>query len=148
MLARSYQATSGRYYKLKPLTEKYEEFWQEQQRIARERGDEDAKRACDLVLRRRKTLKATKFGQIPETISDFHFRPQYVLRRINGTRTRMLIIRNVHGAISPLVGIPWDELGSPVKLRDWLHKNITGASWDGGQSELTVLHEDFAHAFV
>ncbi len=148
LLARSYQATAGRYYKLKPLTDKLEEFWQEQQRIAREKGDEEAKRACELVLRGRKTLKATKYGQIPETISDFHLRPKYVLRRINGTRTRMLIIKNVHGAISPLVGIPWDEIGSPVKLRDWLHKNITGASWDGGQSELTALHEDLGHVFV
>ena len=148
LIARSYQATAGRYYKLKPLTEKYEEFWQHQQRLAREKGDDDAIRACVMVLRGRKTLKATKFGQIPETISDFYFQPQYVLKRINGTRTRMVIIRNVHGAVSPVVGLPWDELGSPVKLRDWLHKNITGASWDGGQSELTALHEDFAHAFV
>jgi hypothetical protein len=148
LLAKSYQATAGRYYKMKPLTEKMEEFWLELQKTARERGDEDAKRACDLVLRGRKTLKEMKRGHIPETVSDFYFKPHYVLQRINGTRTRMMTIHNVHGANSKIVGIPSDEFGSPVKLRDWLHDNITGAAWDGGQSELTALHEDMAHALA
>ena len=123
---------------MKPLTEKLEEFWQDLQKTARERGDEDAKRACDLVLRGRKSLKATKRGHIPETISDFHFKPHYVLHRINGTRTRVVTIHNVHGVNTPMVEMSWDDFGSPVKLRDWLHKSITGAAWDGGQSELTA----------
>jgi len=148
LLAKSYQATAGRYYKMKPLTEKNEEFWQDLQKTARERGDEDAKRACDLVLRGRKSLKVMKRGHIPETISDFYFRPHYVLHRINGTRTRVLTIHNVHGVNTPMVEMSWDDFGSPVKLRDWLNKSITGAAWDGGQSELTALHEDMAHSLA
>ena len=148
LLAKSYQATAGRYYKMKPLTEKAEEFWQELQKTARERGDEDAKRVCDLVLRGRKNLKAMRRGHIPETISDFYFKPHYVLHRTNGTRTRVVTIHNVHGVNTSMVQMSWDEFGSPVKLRDWLHNNITGASWDGGQSELTALHEDMAHALA
>jgi len=122
-----------------------EELWQGLQKTARERGDEDAKRACDMVLRGRKSLKAMKRGHIPETISDFYLRPHYVLHRSNGTRTRIVSIHNIHGDTSTMVEIPTEELGSPVKLRDCLHHKINGASWDGGQAELTALHEDLGH---
>ncbi|MEI8290976.1 MAG: hypothetical protein WCH99_16040 [Verrucomicrobiota bacterium] len=148
LLARLYQATDGRYYKMNPLTEKAEEFWQELQKTVRERGEEDAKRVCDLVLRGRKSLKAMKRGHIPETISDFYFKPQYVLHRSDGTHTRIVIIHNVHGVITPKLEMSWDDFGSPVKLRDWVHKSLTGSAWDGGQSELTALHEDLAHALA
>jgi hypothetical protein len=40
------------------------------------------------------------------------------------------------------------DIGSPMKLRDWAHNNSPGAAWDGGQSELTALHEDFDHALA
>ena len=145
MLAQSYQSTAGRYYKMKPLTEKMEDIWQGLQKTARERGDEDAKRACDMVLRGRKSLKAMKRGHIPETISDFYLRPHYVLHRSNGSRTRIVSIHNIHGDTSTMVEIPTEELGSPVKLRDCLHQKINGAAWDGGQAELTALHEDLGH---
>jgi hypothetical protein len=148
LLAKAYQCTAGRYYRMKPLTDKTEEFWQELQTTARNRGDEDAMRACSLVLRGRKNLKATKHGHLPETISDFHFKPHYVLQRVNGTRTRVVTIHNVHGVNTPLLQMSWDDFGSPVKLRDWLHKSMTGAAWDGGQSELTALHEDLAHSLA
>ena len=148
MLAKSYQATAGRYFKMKPLTEQSEEYWLDLQQNARQRGDEDAKRACNLVLRGRKSLKEMKRGHIPETISDFYIKPHYVLHRTDGSRTRMVTLHNIHGVNTPMVQMSWDEFGSPVKLRDWLHNNITGASWDGGQSELTALHEDMAHAMA
>jgi len=148
LLARAYQATAGRYYRMKPLSEKQEDFWLQLQEESRRRGDEEAKRACTLVLRGRKNLKATKRGHIPETISDFYMRPLFVLRRANGTRTRVVTIHTVHGVNTPPIEIPWEEFGSPVKIRDCFNRNITGASWDGGQSELTALHEDFAHALA
>jgi hypothetical protein len=129
---------------MKPFSDQVERFWLDLQQTARKRGDEDVKRACDLVLRGRKSMK--KFGHIPEPISDFYIRPHYVLHRANGTRTRMVTVHSVHGFTTPLVGMPWDEFGSPVKFRDWLHKNTAGAAWDGGQSELTAWHEDLAHA--
>jgi hypothetical protein len=148
VIAKAYQATAGRYYKMKPMTEKWEEFWQEQQKLARERFDDDAKRACDLVLRGRKNLKSTRRGHIPETISDFYFKAHYVLHRVDGTRTRVVTIHNVHGVNTPMVQMAWDDFGSCVKIRDWLHKSITGAAWGGGQDELTALHEDMAHALA
>lgn len=148
MLARSYQATYGRYYRMKPMSEKLEEDWRQLQEKARQNGDEEVRRACSMVLRGRKNLKATKRGHVPETISDFYLRAHYVLHRANGTRIRMVAIHNVHGVNTSLVGMPSEAFGSPVKLRDWLHENITGASWDGGQSELTALHEDMGHTMA
>jgi len=148
MLAKSYQATSGRYYRMKPLSEKLEEYWDQLRQTAEQRADQEARRLCDLVLRGRKNLKDTRRGHIPETISDFYFCWRYVLHRVNGTRCRVVTVHTVHGSETLLLIVPWDEVGSPVKVRDWLHRNTTGASWDGGQSELTALHEDMAHALA
>jgi len=148
MVAKSYLATAGRYYRMKPLTEKVEEFWLELQQTARNRGDEEAKRACDLVVRGRKSLKAMRRGHIPETISDFYFRTHFVLHRSNGTRTKIVSLHSVHGVNTNLLEMAGADIGSPMKLRDWAHNNSPGAAWDGGQSELTALHEDFDHALA
>ena len=148
VLAKAYQATAGRYYVMIALTEKLLEFWRDLKTQAQARGDDDAKRACDLVLRGRKSLKATRRGHMPEPVSDFYLIPHYVLHRANGTRTRMVTIRSIHGVNTTKVELAGEALGSPVKLRQWLHENSTGAAFFPGQSELTAIHEDLAHALA
>lgn len=142
-LASAWTQTQGRYYIMKPLTDKQDAEWVKLLETARNRRDEDAKRACELVLRGRKTLN--KLGHIPAPVSDFYFKPQYVLHRINGTRTRMVTSHNVHGVNTGLLSLPSKDFGSPVKFRDWLLDSSTGGAWWGGQNELTGLHEDLGH---
>ena len=144
LVAQAYQSTIGRYYTMKPLTEKQEEHWKKQLEIARTRNDDRAKRACELILRGKKSLG--KMGHIPNPVSDFYMKAHYVLHRINGTRSRMVTLHNVHGVNTGLTALPSEAFGSPVKLRDWLLDQITGAAWNGGQNELSGLHEDMGHA--
>jgi hypothetical protein len=142
-LAAAYTAVNGRYFKTKPLTEKQLASWERCRELARSRGDEDAKRACEIVLRGKKSLG--KPGNIPQAVSDFYLKPQYVLHRINGTRTRMVTLHNVHGVNTALLTLPSREYTTPVEFRKWLADNATGGAWDGGQNELTALHEDLGH---
>jgi hypothetical protein len=142
-VAQAYQSTAGRYYILKPLSDKLKEDWKKQLEIARTRNDDRAKRACEIILRGKKSLGHD--GHIPEPVSDFHMKAHYVLHRVNGTRTRMVTLHNVHGVNTGLTAMPSEAFGSPVKLRDWLLNNITGAAWNGGQNELSGLHEDMGH---
>jgi hypothetical protein len=142
-VAQAYQSTAGRYYILKPLSDKLKEDWKKQLEIARTRNDDRAKRACEIILRGKKSLGHD--GHIPEPVSDFHMKAHYVLHRVNGTRLRKVTLHNVHGVNTGLTSMPSEAFGSPVKLRDWLLDNITGASWNGGQNELSGLHEDMGH---
>jgi hypothetical protein len=148
-VAQAYQSTQGRYYIMKSLSDKpgkpspAEENWKKQLEIARTRNDDRAKRACEIILRGKKTLGQT--GHIPKPVSDFYMKPQYVLHRINGARARLVTLHNVHGVNTGLTSLPSEAFGSPVKLRDWLLDNITGAAWNGGQNELSGLHEDMGH---
>ena len=143
LTAQAYQSTIGRYYILKPLSEKKEEEWKKQLEIARSRSDDRAKRACEIILRGKKSLG--KPGHVPVPVSDFYMKSHYVLHRINGTRSRMVTLHNVHGVNTGQTALPSEAFGSPVKLRDWLLDNITGAAWNGGQNELSGLHEDMGH---
>ena len=149
-VAQAYQSTQGRYYILKPLSEKQEENWKKQLDIARTRSDDRAKRACEIILRGKKSLG--RIGHIPLPVSDFYMKPQYVLHRINGARTRMVRLISKHDDRHrkmedfPLLTLPSEAFGSPVKFRDWLLDNgPSGNAWNGGQNELSGLHEDMGH---
>lgn len=146
MLAHAYTAVNGRYFKMKPLTERQDLEWQSNLIIARSRSDEDAKRAIEMVLRGKKSMNT--LGHIPKAVSDFYLKPQYCLNRINGTRSRMVTMHNVHGLNTGLLSLPSKDFATPVEMRRWLQDSSTGGAWDGGQNELTALHEDFGHVLV
>lgn len=145
-LATAYNSVVGRYYKMKPLSEEREMGWQKLMGLAREHANEDAKRACEIVLRGKKAMN--RIGHMPVPVSDFYLKPQYVLHRVNGKRTRMVTLHNVHGANTELLSLPSKEFTSPTEFRQWVQDVCPGSSWDGGQNELSALNEDFGHELV
>lgn len=141
LLARAYRSTVGGYYSFKRLSEKKEQEWQELLIKAREKENMDAVRACEAVLYG-KNSATTRMGGIPNRVSNFYLKPAYVLNKLNGTRDRMVVIHTIDGVRTPLVSLPSEPFGSPVKFREWLLDSCTAAAWHGGQNELTDIHED------
>lgn len=135
LLAKKYRELDGRYYIFKPLQDKNQELWEMQLCRAAGREDVEMKRACELALK-----------GIPVPKSDFYLEPLYVLQKVDGKRSRMVRIVNIHGGASEIVALPSDAFASPLEFRNWLLDNSNCANWDGGQTELTSLHQDVGAA--
>jgi len=135
LLAAKYRELPGRYYILKALVEKNQGIWEKARLKAREAEDVEAFRACEVVLR-----------GIPEWISDFVVEPLYVLARTNGSRERVVRIRNVHGEITDVLKWPSEQFSSPKAMRIWLSDNANCANWAAGERELNFLGMDIGQA--
>jgi len=134
LLAKKYQDTKGRYYVLKPLSEKVHDNWAGCLKKAAERDDVEVKRACEVAL-----------AGVPQWVSDFRMRAHYVLNRLDGTRERIVTLRNVHGVESRVVALTSDAFAQPSRYREWLLNQISGATWKAGERELNDLQADVAH---
>jgi hypothetical protein len=137
MLARKYRELEGRYYIFKPCSEQVKSKWQRTLKEARENEEVEARRTAEVVL----------LG-IPEWISDFVVEPLYVLRRVNGTRERVVRIRNVHGEATETLHWPSEQFGSPKPMRIWLNDNSNCANWAAGERELNFLGMDIGQALA
>jgi len=82
---------------------------------------------------------------VPNWVSDFRMRAHYVLNRLDGTRERIVTLRNVHGVESRVVALTSQAFAQPVRFREWLLNIISGATWNAGQQELNFLQADVAH---
>ncbi|HVM51258.1 MAG TPA: hypothetical protein VMU04_24725 [Candidatus Acidoferrum sp.] len=135
MLSGRYRELTGRYYNFRPLPEGKRPEWEKAQKEASAADDVELWRACEVVL------KGT-----PEPITDFVVEPLYVLVRVNGTRERIVRIRNVHGEVTELLHWPAEELATPKAMRIWLNNNSNCANWEAGERELNRLGMDIGQA--
>jgi len=77
-------------------------------------------------------------------VSDFYLKAQYVLKKANGERERIVSIHNVHGASAHLLALPSEAFAQPLKFRKWLLDNCPGATWFAGERELNALQANVA----
>lgn len=137
MLAAKYAELPGRYYIFKPLPESLKPQWEKCKKEAVANEDVEARRACETVLK-----------GIPEWITDFVVEPLFVLVSLNGTRYRVVRIRNVHGEVTGVLRWPAEEFGSPKPMRIWLNNNANCANWAAGERELNHLGMDIGQALT
>lgn len=133
MQAKQYLTTRGGYYIFKPLKEETIEKWAQERDKAQERDDLDVVRICEVAMK-----------GVPNRISDFHFKPHYVLCKANGTRSRLVTIHNVHGVNTKMLSMPSSAFAQPSKFREWLLDSCSGATWSAGERELNRLQNDFS----
>ena len=131
LLAKKYLDVKGGYYICKKLQQKQDDLWHTYSDKASNTGDADLKRACEIALK-----------GIPERVSDFFMRAHYVLRKLDGTRVRLVTLHNIHGVKTGLVPLPSTPFAQPSKFREWLLDNISGAAWSAGERELNALQSD------
>lgn len=134
-LAKKHLKLKGRYYVLKDLKDDTLAKWEQYEAKAHSRDDVELKRACEIVLR-----------GIPQHISDFFVKPEFVLVKVNGKRERLLTLHNVHGKSSKLTSLPSAQFAQPSKLREWLLDSLSGSSWAAGERELNRLQADISAA--
>jgi hypothetical protein len=132
-LAKKYLKLIGRYYILKELRDETRGQWEIFEAKAHAHDDVELKRACEIVLR-----------GIPQYISDFHVKPEFVLVKVNGKRERMLIMYNIHGKSSGLVALSSADFAQTSRLREWLLDNLSGATWSAGERELNRWQADIS----
>lgn len=129
-LAKIYRETSGRYYNLKPLKDVTREKWEVARGLAWGSQNLDLAWVCQTVLK-----------GFPKVISDFNMKGHFVLVRLDGKRSRIVQLRNVHGEMCDLVPLDAKSLTRPTEFREWLH-NCGNYSWKGNETDLQNLHED------
>lgn len=136
-VAREYRELDGRYYILKPLSDKAIAAWAVELHNAGERDDVEMKRACEVMLKGKPTF-----------ITDFVIEPKYHLRKSNGKSIRLISIISVHcdpGTGQPkesgLVELDSESFAQPSKFRTWLLE-VGGFAWKAGERELNDLQFD------
>jgi hypothetical protein len=134
-LAKKHLKLKGRYYILKDLKDDTLAKWREYEAKAHSRDDVELKRACEIVLK-----------GIPQHISDFYVKPEFVLVKVNGKRERLLSMHNVYGKSSKLISLPSDVFAQTSRLREWLLNSLSGATWAAGERELNRLQADISAA--
>ena len=134
-LAKKYLKLKGRYYILKDLKDDTLAKWGEYEAKAHSRDDVELKRACEIALR-----------GIPQQISDFYVKPEFVLVKVNGKRERLLSMHNVHGKSSQLISLSSADFAQTSRLREWLLNSLSGATWAAGERELNRLQADISAA--
>jgi hypothetical protein len=129
LLAKAYLETKGGYYIFKALRD--EEKWNEHLARAAGREDVEVKRACEIA----------KKG-VPERITDFLMEAEFVLRKVNGDRERLVTVRSMHGPVSDLFPLTASAFAQPSKFRECLLNRCDGATWRAGERELNDLQAD------
>jgi hypothetical protein len=129
--------TSGRYYVFKPLPDPIKAAWEKCKKEAI--ADEDVEARC---------ISEAVLQGFPEWITDFVVEPLFVLVGINGTRYRVVRIRNVHGEMTGSLRWPAEEFASPKAMRIWLNNSANCANWAAGERELNFLGMDIGQALV
>ena len=137
MLAMKCRELAGRYYIFKPWSEPVRLAWEKARKAAQGAEDVEALRIADIVLK-----------GIPQWITDFVVEPLYVLVKVNGTRVRVVRIRNVHGEVTPPLHWPAEEYSSPKPMRIWLANNANCANWAAGERELNYMGMDVGQQLV
>lgn len=133
-LSKKYLELKGRYYVLKQLSDRKQAQWAKLNETASDNDDIEFKRCCEIAL-----------AGIPEPVSDFYLDCKYTLKKLNATRVRLVILKNVHGVESPLVTLPSSAFAQPSKFREWL-LDQGGYTWRAGERELNDLQADVARA--
>jgi hypothetical protein len=134
-LAKKYLLLKGRYFIWKELRDEPRARWEEYEAKAHAREDVELKRACEIVL-----------SGIPQSISDFYIRAEYVLVKTNGKRERFVTLHNVHGKSSKLIALNSAQFTQTSKFREWALDSLAGAAWSGGEREVNRLQADFSAA--
>jgi hypothetical protein len=137
MLANKYRELPGCYYIFKLPPDAVKAGWLKAKEDAAEREDAEARFICDTVLK-----------GIPEPISDFVVEPLFVLVEVNGTRCRVVRIRNIHGEVSEPLRWPSEQFSAPKAMRIWLNDNANCANWAAGERELQHLGMDIGQALA
>ena len=133
-LANSYDDLGGGYWILRPLSEKQQEKWQSRLVAARDAGQVEYRRMCDLALK-----------GIPERISDFYMEPHYAVKKRAGGMTRYVSLHNIYGGRSRAMELDAEAFGQPAKFRTWTlwaGNYSFGLGKRAGEIQLQMLHAD------
>jgi len=142
--ADKWEAVEGHYYKCEPLQSKRDgddfDFYTSMRTSAHENRDWNLKWFAELML------KGT-----PEIVANFRMECKFLLRKVDGTIDRLVIMRNhkgelsrAHGTTSPLVALEAEPFSAPSKFRIWLN-NKGGLVWEAGEREMNALQYDVAN---
>jgi hypothetical protein len=131
---------AGRYYTRRALTPKDDkEFFSE---MITTRNTAAATQEWD-----RKWFAAMMLEGLPTAVSDFEIECLFLLRRSDGSVTRLVRLRNIVGEVSRgehaygAVILDEDAFASPENFRKWCLR-WGPFNWSGNQTALHLLHED------
>jgi len=125
-LAEAYEKTKGWYYELKISEQRREKLF--------------AELAVAENMEQIKFLKLALKGT-PNLVAPFRLIPCYVLVKPDGSRDRLVKLRNIRGEYSGLVALDANAFTAPRDFRRWLTSQ-GNYNWQGGERQLQALQQD------
>ena len=125
-LADAYRKTKGHYY----------EFKISEQRCEKLKAELATAEHYEQIKYLKLALKGT-----PGLVAPFRLIPCFVLVRPDGTRVRMVKLRNIRGECTGLIALDSDSLTAPRDFRRCLAQN-GNFTWRAGERQLQALQQD------
>ena len=135
-LAEQYRQTKGRYYILKPLSDKKAALVEKEMERAHHHNHGEYERL----------LRLLKDG-VPKVVSNFTIKWHYMVRRVTGEHDRLVTLYNVWGESSGMVSLSAHSFSAPKDWQNWINAR-GGFAWHAGTTELQALNEDGARMLL
>lgn len=133
ILAEAYEKVNGWYYELKLSEQQQEKFRNE---LFEPTNSQEQIKFLKLVLK-----------GIPTRVAPFRLIPCYVLVRPDGTRVRLVKLRNIQGESTDLIALDSRSFTAPREFRQWL-SDRGNYGWEGGERQLQALQRDINFALA
>ncbi len=133
MLAEAYEQADGWYYELKISEQQREKLHHE---LVQPTNSQE----------QIKFLKLAQKGT-PSLIASFRLIPCYVLVKPDGTRVRLVKLRNIRGEYTGLIALDSKSLTAPREFRLWL-SDKGNFGWEAGERSLQALQRDLNFALA
>jgi hypothetical protein len=127
MLAEAYEKVIGWYYDLKISEQRLDKLRLE---LAQPMNNYEQVKFLKLAL------KGT-----PSPVAPFRLIPCYMLAKPDGTRVRLVKLRNIRGEYTGLIALDGKSLTAPREFRLWL-SNQGNYGWEAGERQLQALQRD------
>lgn len=133
MLAEAYERTDGWYYELK----------------ISELQSEKLKNELHQPTNSQEQIKFLKLAMkgMPSRVASFRLVPCYVLVKPDGTRVRLVKLRNIRGEYTELIALDSKSLTATREFRLWL-SDQGNFGWESGERPLQALQRDLNYALA
>jgi hypothetical protein len=85
-----------------------------------------------------------KLKGTPQPVANFWMECFFTLRKVDGSRDRIVVLRNIHKEATGLVELDSEAFSQPSKFRVWLNDQGNFV-WKAGEREMQDLQLDIAH---
>lgn len=133
MLAEAYERVDGWYYELKISEQHYEKLRNE---LYQPTNSQEQMKFLKLAMK-----------GMPGRVASFRLVPCYVLVKPDGTRMRLVKLRNIRGEYTELVALDSKSLTAPREFRLWL-SDKGNYGWEAGERPLQALQRDLNFALA